>query len=285
MKSNESRSDGDIVWKEFRQENVLSSLHIHLYCAYRTQLERSWNSEQACDSRARLYLIHSGSGKILHHNHTFDLMPGHLYLIPANTLHGHSCSDGLDISWCHFTALFHTGVNLFNVFEPQYELPIDNIKHAEHMFNELANDFSDNSPSSIVLRTGLLLQLLAPFFGSISTKEFEAYDKRAERFQQVLHVIENSLSIPPTVPELASQAGMSTAYFSRTFSETFKMAPARYILRRRIENTQISLLQSEDTIETIGIENGFHDGFHFSKTFKRIVGLSPGRYRTLCRTP
>ena len=285
MQIRKTISDGRNSWKEFSHNSILSSMHLHLCCAYRTKLNKSWNSEQASDSRARLYFVHSGSGKILHHDHTFDLKPGNLYLIPANTLHGHSCSKTLDMSWCHFTALFHTGINLFNIFQPQYELPVNNIKHTERLFNEITNDFKDDSPSLIVLRTGILLQLLAPFFASININEFETYNQQAERFQNVLRTIESNLNNPPTIPELAAFSGMSTAYFSRQFSKVFRLSPSKYILSRRIENAQIQLLQSKETIETIGLKTGFHDGFHFSKTFKKIVGLSPGRYRTLCRTP
>jgi AraC-like DNA-binding protein len=39
------------------------------------------------------------------------------------------------------------------------------------------------------------------------------------------------------------------------------------------------LRQSNDKIAAIAYENGFCDLSHFNRTFKRFIGISPGKYR------
>jgi AraC-like DNA-binding protein len=40
------------------------------------------------------------------------------------------------------------------------------------------------------------------------------------------------------------------------------------------------LLETTDrTIADIACETGFYDHSHFTRTFKRIIGVSPGQYR------
>ena len=276
-------SDGTETWKEYT-DSIISSLHIHLCCAYRSNLGSEWHCAQGGDSRSRLYYIHSGHGEIAHHGRKFILHPGNLYLIPANTPHSHFC-DTLDISWCHFTALFHTGVSFFSIFTPEYELPGHNVAHIGEKFAEMVEKFRDDSMESVVARSGLLMQILSPFLSGISRKSFDNYTQRAERFSRALKTIEDNLCGELRINDLANLSGMSSAHFSREFTKIFGCPPAKYIIRRRIENAQLRLMQSDDTIETIGTELGFCDGFHFSKNFSKIVGLSPGRYRRLCHIP
>jgi AraC-like DNA-binding protein len=236
------------------------------------------------DSRSRLYYVHAGHGTVVHHSRRFVLEPGMLYLIPSNTSHDHAC-ESLDISWCHFTAIFHTGVSFFSIFEPEYVLSARNIPRVDEMFQELIENFKTDSVPSIVARTGILMQLLSPFLSGISSKSFNMHMQRAERFEQALNHIENNIGSDLRIDDLAKLCAMSNSCFSREFSKIFGTPPAKYITQRRIENGQLRLLQTQDTVETIGISLGFCDGFHFSKSFRKIVGLSPGRYRKLCRIP
>jgi len=50
-------------------------------------------------------------------------------------------------------------------------------------------------------------------------------------------------------------------------------------LRVRITAARTLLETSDRTIADIACETGFYDHSHFTRTFKRIVGISPGLYR------
>jgi transcriptional regulator GlxA family with amidase domain len=51
-----------------------------------------------------------------------------------------------------------------------------------------------------------------------------------------------------------------------------------YSLRLRVERAKEMLLQSDRRMSEIAVTLGFFDQSHFSRTFRRITGVSPGEY-------
>ena len=78
---------------------------------------------------------------------------------------------------------------------------------------------------------------------------------------------------------LAKSVGLSFATFLRHFTETMKMPPGRYILNTRI-NKACSLLDTTDRlVADIASEVGFCDQSHFIRTFRKMRGMTPSKYR------
>ena len=82
-----------------------------------------------------------------------------------------------------------------------------------------------------------------------------------------------------SVADLARRANLSESQFARIFRRQTETSPAQYIVQTRI-NAARTLLETTDKLLTdIAAETGFYDHAHFVKTFKRIVGTTPSRYR------
>ena len=69
------------------------------------------------------------------------------------------------------------------------------------------------------------------------------------------------------------------SYFSKVFKEEMKENFNSYLNRVRIEMSK--KLLSDDTMALIDVSNsvGYEDQSYFSKVFKKLVGVSPGKYR------
>ena len=82
-----------------------------------------------------------------------------------------------------------------------------------------------------------------------------------------------------SVADLARRANLSTAQFTRVFRRQMDTTPAQYLARTRI-NAARSLLETTDMlVADIATATGFYDHAHFIRTFKRIAGITPSRYR------
>jgi AraC-like DNA-binding protein len=57
------------------------------------------------------------------------------------------------------------------------------------------------------------------------------------------------------------------------------VTPARYVLDRRMERAMYLLKVSNLTISEIGVGVGFEDVSHFSRAFRRTVGVAPSAFR------
>ena len=82
-----------------------------------------------------------------------------------------------------------------------------------------------------------------------------------------------------SIAEIAARCGVSECYFRRLFQEYSGQSPIAFRQHHRIERAKQLLLSDEDfTIGEIADELNFSDIYHFSKTFKKICGVSPNRY-------
>ena len=82
-----------------------------------------------------------------------------------------------------------------------------------------------------------------------------------------------------TVQEVAIQTGLSYDNFRKLFSTHTGQSPGQFQKRRKIDYACACLYQAELSLKIIASELGFFDEFHFSKTFKKIVGCAPSEYR------
>ena len=82
-----------------------------------------------------------------------------------------------------------------------------------------------------------------------------------------------------TVERLAKIAHYSPAQFRRLFRELTQMSPSDYIVNVRINAAKTLLGTTDRRVSDIAAEVGFFDHAHFIRTFKRIVGTTPAKYR------
>lgn len=101
----------------------------------------------------------------------------------------------------------------------------------------------------------------------------------AYRLKRVLEFVETNLDRELTLAELAEVAGGSVFHFSRAFKNALGDPPYRYVLRQRIERAKQLLSSTDLPLEAVASACGFQTVGRFSKTFARLVGDSPTRYR------
>ena len=81
------------------------------------------------------------------------------------------------------------------------------------------------------------------------------------------------------VSDLAHVAQLSVGHFFRAFRESFGESPLAHVARRRIHRAQSLLLSSQAPLSQIGLDCGMHDQSHFTRVFRRFVGINPGVWR------
>jgi AraC family transcriptional regulator len=81
-----------------------------------------------------------------------------------------------------------------------------------------------------------------------------------------------------SLDDLARQAGVSRFHFARQFRLSTGESPMGYLRRVRIERSKSILQRRETTIAEVAATLGFSDQSHFTRTFGRLVGVSPGSF-------
>ena len=79
--------------------------------------------------------------------------------------------------------------------------------------------------------------------------------------------------------DLAQVVRLSVGHFFRTFRQSFGEPPQSYIAKRRVCRSQALMLSSGAPLAQIALECGLSDQPHFTRVFRRIVGVTPGLWR------
>lgn len=82
-----------------------------------------------------------------------------------------------------------------------------------------------------------------------------------------------------SVATIGSVFGMQAAYLSRMFKDEYGVLLLDFIIERRISHSKKLLKESNLTINEIAGQSGFLSGSVFIRTFKRVTGITPGKYR------
>ena len=130
------------------------------------------------------------------------------------------------------------------------------------------------------LKTTLAIHLLRKY---CTTKpKLSSYGNSLSRskFKPVTEYIKEHLASDLKVIELAAIANLSPYHFIRLFRNATGKTPHQYILKQRVIQAQYLLQHHNSTISEISAAVGFCDQSHFTKYFKRIVGVTPKQYQT-----
>lgn len=101
---------------------------------------------------------------------------------------------------------------------------------------------------------------------------------RNQTYQQIMDGIGDKL----TIAKLASAVNLSPHHFAKMFKLSFGESPASFINWVRIEKAK-ALLKTNTSLVEISAQLGFTHQSHMTMAFKRMLGVTPARYRALTK--
>lgn len=240
--------------------------------------------------------IYKGSGHYLINGNRYSFQEGDIILINSNDLHrAFEMEDtGLvmliimfDPSYLAIEQRYDTGLlvpfremgsrfdNLLDRNHPMLARLTNTIKAMEDEFK--AREFHFEA----VIRAHLI-QLLA-FVNRYFSKNSDSgsnYSRGMDKIRNVLHQIEENISYPWTLQELAGAAHLSPSRFSALFVQTVGTSPMDYLIQLRLSHA-VNLLESTDKkIIDVSSECGFRNLSNFNRLFKQHIGKMPSDLRT-----
>lgn len=84
-----------------------------------------------------------------------------------------------------------------------------------------------------------------------------------------------------SVPDLADHAGYSPFHFTRMVKRATGFGPGQLLLAYRIDAAKRLLLADDDAVVDVAVASGFDSLSSFTRRFKQVVGVTPGRFRRL----
>lgn len=114
-----------------------------------------------------------------------------------------------------------------------------------------------------------------------SSDSRETSNKTNRIYNDMANYISFSISRDLKTSDVANELGYSEKYLSQICKSNTGYTLKRYIMNQKIEHANFLLLDTNMSIEAIGMDLGFSSSQAFSRTYKTIMGISPLSYRNM----
>jgi AraC family transcriptional regulator, arabinose operon regulatory protein len=226
----------------------------------------------------------SGCGWVSIREERCTLTENQFIIISPGVPHSYGADDvqPWSIYWIHFmgkkAGLFANGFERPITIAPSEASRIENrLNLFEEIYTVLHSGFSYEN---LCYANLCLLHFLGTFK---FRKQYVAVKKIAEYSGTVIngavYFMHENISNKITIKEFADYSGYSESYFYRIFIRETGYPPIEYFNRLKIKKACEYLRHSNMKIIQISHTLGFNDQYYFSRTFTRITGLSPMKYR------
>ncbi len=103
--------------------------------------------------------------------------------------------------------------------------------------------------------------------------------KHVDVIYKTLDYVKKNYMNKISLSDVAGNAHISPSYFSKIFKDEMKGNFNTYLNQVRIQNSKKLLLDDAVSLVDVAFLCGYEDQSYFSKVFKKMVGMSPGKYR------
>jgi len=293
-----NKNDKIKVWSDrnfFKKEIDLTRCYTHYNCSVSLHAHTFYE----------INIVVAGRG--IHHifNTNFPVARGNMFIIPQNTPHSYHNDDNLTVrhiliadgffakyqkeleALSGFSTLFKVQsflpdfTSLLKLDEAQFKT-VDGFWRILEL-NSLDDDRPDTRSDEIcILSNSLVLSIISFLCKEYLVSEQSPVASVSDQHLSISKSIEyitNHYDDKISTTHLAALCNMSESSFLRSFKSLIHSTPMDYLISQRIAHAKILLKTGDDSMATIAQNTGFFDSAHFTKTFKRITGMTPLAYR------
>lgn len=158
------------------------------------------------------------------------------------------------------------------------KVPVLKIKEATNMFCKIRSEIISQEIGYLT-RVNHLIDSLLIAVARQSTLQADSRRDFPRTFTNLDRTLRLNLAHQWTVEEMAALFGLGTTSFTEKVKNYTGFSPMNYLINIRISEA-IKLLKRPDVNFTnIALETGFYSSQHFSTTFKKLTGYTPGQFR------
>lgn len=223
-----------------------------------------------------------GKGWIEHKDQEHMISRHQGFILPPNEKHAYGSINSAPwtIYWIHFSgenaSMFSSIVGkVFSIEDSDKSRYGDRLLLFEEIYQNLEMGYN---PENLEYTTFCLMHFLASVKYVDQFREIKNV-KEQNIIQRSILFMKNNLENKISLHDIAKSVGYSSSHFGNIFLEKTSFTPMEYYNQLKLQRAS-SLLQFSDlTIKEIAFRLGYYDPFHFSKSFKQEMNLSPREYR------
>lgn len=275
-----------------RTNSITKLLEIHV------EDLNTWSKRPYKNNFFEIVYVEKGAGRQCINQHEFEYREGNIFFLPPLDCHSFKIEQPSRFYFIRFTDHYFIQRDSLTDYqgwfdrmayvlanynkvpgdiistEQERHFIINNIKAIHHEYLR-ADSYSD---SIIAGAIAAILNILAR---SIENRYVTQANLNDNRFGEILRYINTHLleSEKLKLPALAKQFGISKTYFSEYFKKQAGMSLTDYILKSKLKIAETKLLHTDLSLKEIAWQLNFTDSSHFSKSFKKLYGMTVKEFK------
>lgn len=269
------------ILSRYRRDPFLSNLYIRKMGFFPRAAYHYVDKPQGTDYAMLLYCT-AGSGTVNISGCRHRITANQYIILPTHQPYTLEASKGnpWTIYWVQFCGAMstylingHTLPRSVNVSDK--DRLIDRLDLFEELFRSFANA---HIPSCMYYASSMFYHFLGSLVYIEPVKEDESSQKK-QFVERSIRYMEDCMHTNLSLQQLADYFNYSPSHYSALFQREVGMAPINYFIRIKIRESCRYLRLTQLKIVDIAHRFGFDDPAYYSRTFSKIMGMSPKSYR------
>ena len=272
-----------VLKSKVANDPLLKNLYIHSL-GYYPKAEGHYTVRKKGFAENFLFYCVDGHGWYKLGDKEFKVGPNEFFILPKDIEHAYGSDekDPWTIYWVNFGGDILSFFNDINVvkqnFKPNY------IKSNSEIFSMFTRMFKTlelgYSTDNLIFANMCLYQYISLFVyngrynADVKTEQMDVVDNAIVYMQK--NIMGNI-----SLEELSKSNNYSVSRFSNLFKQKTGYAPIDYFIQMKMQKASQELDFSTRSVKDIAYSLGFEDPYYFSRRFRKIIGVSPTKYRLI----
>lgn len=256
----------------FDKRHTITEANVNFYAVPFVHPKRKMNEHDF------IYML-EGEWKIGQNGTIYELKKDSLLILNANNFHYgiDFCSSGAKTMYFHVSNEENDGLIEDNAKFPCNDFIIDNFStfSANDSVKKIFRDIVSLKSSGNQIKADIYFELL---LCELSQRQNNISENGIEiKIQNIIHTSPERFF---SNRELAEYVNVSVKTAENKFKSKFNLTIHQYMLKFKAEQAALYIKNfSEMSMKEIAYNLGFYDEYHFSRQFKKIMGISPTEYK------
>jgi AraC-like DNA-binding protein len=280
-----------------QQNNVYQALRLNYLYVDQYSFPKKWRYFESVIPYSMIRFINKGYGKFVIDDVEYIVEENNIIYIPQGS--GLACESlSKDFSFISIRLTASIPLNDIELWSDVLGLKTvtvcDDMQVQEYFNQMIMAKQTNHKGKSFLLRgyleliIGYMINSSALTFGQEDevkqrSSKTIAGNKMDNRVQTIIDYMTKNTEEDISIAEMSEMVDISSSYLRRLFKLHTGKSPREFLYELKMSCAARNLLESDESISSIGYALGFEEPNYFSRVFKKCFGVTPSLYRKISR--